>query len=179
VETTARLTQGEGESLGKNEFATLAAAIAASLTGDTIVLAFGHHWEKDIVIDVPLRIGSEMDDPAKCVLELTGQIRVKARSAAISGISIRRPRKINDKMNIVKATNATVMMYSCILNNDGAQGCCVVSVNGSLSIFASSIRGGTVAGVMSLQSFVYASLSSVSRLVLCICHFHGLSVYIL
>lgn len=102
--------------VGGSSFCSINSALESALPGDTIILAFGHHWEKDLIIRVPVRILSEMDDPIKCVVELTGQINVlkDAGSVVFCGITLRRPKKLARKVNIISSKFANVMVLFSI-----------------------------------------------------------------
>jgi hypothetical protein len=112
VESGAREQGGEIQSLCHNDFASLRAALDSALPGETIVLTFGHHWEKDIDVRVPVRVVSERDDPSKCVLELSGQVTVhpESRNMLISGVTLRRPKKLSRHMSLIKVINSKLMV---------------------------------------------------------------------
>ena len=98
--------------LGDSSFSSIHKALESALPGDTIVLACGHHWEKDLTIRAPIRILSEMEDPLKCVVELSGQINIlkDAVSVVICGIAFRRPKTIVHRKSIISVKYAKVMV---------------------------------------------------------------------
>lgn len=93
-----------------NTFASIDDAIHRASAGDTIMLGGGHHWESSLVIDKPLKIIGDCEDPSRCVIELTGEIYISkaAKSAVISTVSIRRPRKIPKRVACFTANHAIV-----------------------------------------------------------------------
>ena len=98
--------------LGETSFSSIQKAVESALPGDTIILACGHHWERDLTISVPVRILSEMEDPLKCVVELSGQINIlkDAGSVIICGVTIRRPKILSRRENIIVARSAKVVV---------------------------------------------------------------------
>lgn len=110
VETGAH--EVDTDALGASSFSSIQKAIESALPGDTIVLACGHHWEKDLTIRFPVRILSEMDDPLKCVVELSGQINIlkDAGSVIICGVTLRRPKTLPRRKNIIIARYSKVMV---------------------------------------------------------------------
>lgn len=91
---TQRGSNKKGILLAENTFATLSAAVCAACAGDTILLNPGHHWDESITISKPLRILGDTEDPARCVVELGGQLRVEqsARAVILSTLALNRPR---------------------------------------------------------------------------------------
>ena len=90
VESTSTLPASESK-LAANEFTSVGAAIAAAVPGDTILLTSGHHWESNLLIDKPLKIVSESEDPQRCILELSGRIDVLPSAARVffCGLTLR------------------------------------------------------------------------------------------
>jgi len=113
VETGARDPTNSYFNMDPNTFISIAEAIKQSLPGDIIELGLGHHWETHLVLDKPLKIvscpGFE-DDNSRCVVELGGQLYIsdKARSAVLSGLTIRRPRRTMKKMPCVLVDRSTL-----------------------------------------------------------------------
>ena len=91
-------------------FGSISEAISAASAGDTIALCNGHYWTDNLVISVPLRILGCLQDPNKCSLEITGQIRVSAnaKSVVLSGLSVTRPRKLPQAKSLITAESANV-----------------------------------------------------------------------
>jgi hypothetical protein len=115
VETGARdAPTGEGApdaiKLSWNTFASVTDALQAALPGDTIQLTTGHHWESTLEINVPLRFLGEASDPSRCVLELTGSLSVRRAAGRVdlSGITVRRPRKLPQAAAVVSVSGATL-----------------------------------------------------------------------
>ena len=89
-------TKSMRQRYGHNAYASIAEAIEAAQPGDTIALDPGHHWEDDLIVDKPLRFYGQTDDPTRCVIELTGAFKVRnvATQVHLSGLTIRRPRRV-------------------------------------------------------------------------------------
>ena len=97
VESGARdAVAGGSLTLAPNTCTSVSEALARARPGQTIVLGSGHHWEGTLRLTVPVRIVSEAGDPARCVLELTGEVAVDgtARAAELGGVTLRHPRKV-------------------------------------------------------------------------------------
>ena len=107
-----------------------------------IIVAFilelgdGHYWVNDpgLEIKFPLRFLGDEDDPSHVILELSGEIKWKARGGWMEGIMIRRPKLVTG----VTPTNEILRLehggrldiWHCIFDNYGSKGNCV-SVDGS------------------------------------------------
>lgn len=97
VETGVRESAKGGESvLGRNNFASLEAAVSVCHPGDTIVLGPGHYRESNLVLGVPVRVMSDTDEPTRCVIELLGQLRVLpgVKGVIFSSVTLSKPRKV-------------------------------------------------------------------------------------
>lgn len=99
-------------------FPSLSAAIAAAAPGDTICLCAGHFWEESVVINMPLKIIGCIEEPNKCALEITGQIRIcsNVRSVVFAGITISRPRKILQAKALIVTEEAGLDVSLILLN---------------------------------------------------------------
>jgi hypothetical protein len=105
-----------GDDQKSNVFVSLAAALAASLPGDTIALGFGHHVEQALVITCPVRILGAENEPVKVVLEVAGGLRVtpQARRVVFSGVTIQRSRLSTTAASLVAVETATLEVQ-CVL----------------------------------------------------------------
>ena len=150
---------------GHNEFASLEAAVATLVPGDTLVLCNGHHWEGDIVIDVPVRICSESNDPSRCIVELTGSLKMvgPTNRCLFNGITIRRPRKVEKRSPcIVISDGAKLALASCTVNNEGAYGAVIsASKLAKLHIYETMVKCGTSAGITGVDCIVMAAYSKI------------------
>ena len=141
-------------------------ALKDCLSGDTIILGAGHHWETSLVISVPLRIVAETDDPSRCVLELAGKITVSREGSGtiFSGITIRRPRKVADSIPCILASGCSLSIFACICNNDGSESSSILATQGAkLRLFGSTITGGSVAGITLKGSDLIVSNSFIKN----------------
>jgi hypothetical protein len=164
VESGARDTSKAPLAYGT--YASIEDALKDCLSGDTIILGAGHHWETSLVISVPLRIVAETDDPSRCVLELAGKITVSSEGSGtiFSGITIRRPRKIADSIPCILASGCSISIFACVCNNDGSEGSSILATQGAkIRLFGSTIIGGSVAGVTLKGSDLIASSSLIKN----------------
>eukprot|EP01038_Epipyxis_sp_PR26KG_P011354 gene11354-15225_t len=113
-----------------NTFVSIEEAIRYALPGDLIELGAGHHWESCLTIPFPLRIISTVpDDSSKCVIELTGQLKIEndVKALVLIGITLRRPGKQQiASSSILMNSKSKLMMYDCIVDNDGAHQTAIV-----------------------------------------------------
>jgi len=151
-----------GITLAPNHFHSIEAALDNILPGDTVILSNGHHWESSIQISVPVRIRSESIDPSRCIIELTGALSVSGHSnrVSLSGVTIRRPKKVSGRAVCVSVDSSSYLsLINCHVNNDGALGATISVRQASLQLFSSIVKGGSVAGVVALES-ILKSISS-------------------
>lgn len=89
----------------------------------------GHYFINDsgLVIDKPLRIVGDENDPAHVVLEMSGKIVWKSCGGWMEGITIRRPRistGVTPNSEILRL-EGRVDMFHCVFDNRGSSGNCV------------------------------------------------------
>jgi hypothetical protein len=105
VESGVRDAVAEGTlELEQNTYTSVEMALSAARPGDTISLGVGHHWEGTLRPRVPVRLVGESDDPSRCVVEITGELRVtpeSCRSIVLYGLTVRHPRKVADTSTCV------------------------------------------------------------------------------
>lgn len=74
-----------GPSLDENVFFSVESALASATPGDVFRLSMGHHVvSNDLVIRFPVLFLSESDDPARCLVEVTGQIVIDIDPALLA-----------------------------------------------------------------------------------------------
>ncbi|KAL7499866.1 hypothetical protein ACHAWT_007886 [Skeletonema menzelii] len=120
--------------LGKNHFRTIADALEAALPGDTIELGDGHYFINDpgLIVNCPVRIVGDENEPAHVILEMSGELVWKARGGWMEGVTIRRPRIAAGEIpvqQIMRIDGGLLNMYNCVFDNRGSLGHCI-SVNG-------------------------------------------------
>lgn len=164
VESGAR-NPDYGGTLDSNEFISIESAAKTLLPGDTVILCNGHHWETSVTCTVPVKIISESGDPSRCIVELTGSMVFAGNTnrTIMSGITVRRPRKLAQRSVCVFVTGgSTLSLASCCVNNDGALGATVsVARNATLRLYTSVVKGGSVAGVVAMEACVVATHSRI------------------
>ena len=101
--------------LGINNFASLESCISASRPGDTIVLSNGHHWEGKVSLPHPLRIIGCLEEPSRCVLEVTDGLVVGecAKFLVMEGVSVRRSRRSTTHASLVSVSAAVACVSVC------------------------------------------------------------------
>jgi hypothetical protein len=147
-------------------FPSLSAAVEAATEGDTICLCPGHFWEESIIITKPLKIIGCLEEPSKCALEITGQIKVlpNVRAVVFAGVSISRPRKIPTAKALITAENAGVDLYYCNINNRNGNGCGISLLNGSvLRLYSCTVKQSVYAGIQALGSDIIAVFCTLSE----------------
>jgi len=92
-------------------------------------LGDGHYFINDsgLVIDKPLRIVGDENDPAHVVLEMSGEMVWKSCGGWMEGITIRRPRistGVTPNSEILRL-EGRVDMFHCVFDNRGSSGNCV------------------------------------------------------
>lgn len=169
VETGARENLG-GVRLGKNDYVSVEAAVAAALPGDTIMLDPGHHWETSLCIDKPLRFVGDATEPSRVVIELSDVISVQPGARTeFCGVTVRRPRRLQDKGPAIVAHSAKVQLCGCVVNNDGATGAGVYVAAGSLNVFGCVVTGCQRSGLSVVGGSLLVSQSSVRVYRRCVC----------
>jgi E1A-binding protein p400 len=115
VEVTSNRTFMEkSKSKDSKVFSTITEAIEAALPGDTIVLSHGHYWENDVSITKPLRFVGDIEDPARCAVEIIGTINVtaKARAVIFAGINVSRPRRLPNAKSLLRSQGRLALNVS-------------------------------------------------------------------
>ena len=153
---------------GKNVFCCVSDAIAAASYGDTIMLDTGHHWDQDLLVDKPLRIYGETDDPARCIIELKGSVVVpsKALHLSLTGLTIRRSHQTKYPASILMIKERVKLtMYEVVLNNEGSQGGSAIYslADCKLNIYGGMITGGAKAGISSIGSTVLVAYCKINK----------------
>lgn len=150
---------------GRNAYVSIKDAISAALPGDTIRLDTGHHWEVSLELKKPLRFIGQPDDNSRCVVELTGCVRILAPAVHVrwEGITFRRPRKLPKSTACMAVLGKVKLsLMNCVVNNDGASGSCIMAGgNCKLQILGCTIRGGERAGITAIACTVLAKLSHI------------------
>eukprot|EP00985_Skeletonema_marinoi_P003962 scaffold1738_cov198-Skeletonema_marinoi.AAC.5 len=123
--------------LGKNHFRTISDALEAALPGDTIELGDGHYFVNDpgLIVNSPVRIVGDENEPAHVILEMSGELVWKARGGWMEGVTIRRPRIAaggTPSNQIMRIDGGRLNMYNCVFDNSGNIGHCI-SINGKKS----------------------------------------------
>jgi len=114
--------------LDAGHFTTLNDAVKAALPGDTLELGDGHYWvqEPGLLIDFPLRIIGDENDPSHVVLELSGSIVWKGLRGWMEGVTLRRPKMASGtsagKEILRVEGNGQIDMAYCVLDNEGGDG---------------------------------------------------------
>ncbi len=121
--------------LGKNHFRTISDALEAASPGDTIELGDGHYFINDpgLVVNSPVRIVGDENEPAHVILEMSGELVWKARGGWMEGVTIRRPRIAaggTPSNQIMRVDGGRLNIFNCVFDNSGSIGQCV-SVNGN------------------------------------------------
>jgi E1A-binding protein p400 len=113
--TSNRSFMEKSKSKDSKVFSTISEAIAAALPGDTIVLSHGHYWENDVTIAKPLRFVGDIEDPARCAVEITGTINVmeNAKAVVFAGINVSRPRRLPNAKSLLRLQGRLVLNVSC------------------------------------------------------------------
>lgn len=114
VETGVKDTSEEVK-LGDNNYASLESCINASVPGDTIVLSNGHHWETAIRIPHPLRLVGCVDEPSRCILEVSEGLFIGdyAKYVVMEGITVRRSRRSTVSSSLVHISSAITYVRLC------------------------------------------------------------------
>eukprot|EP00529_Nitzschia_sp_RCC80_P005624 CAMPEP_0113483506 /NCGR_PEP_ID=MMETSP0014_2-20120614/23467_1 /TAXON_ID=2857 /ORGANISM="Nitzschia sp." /LENGTH=1030 /DNA_ID=CAMNT_0000377051 /DNA_START=488 /DNA_END=3576 /DNA_ORIENTATION=+ /assembly_acc=CAM_ASM_000159 len=119
----------------ENHFSTISAAIASAQPGDSIELGDGHYWVKEpgMIIDKPLRIVGDEDNPTNVVIEMAGSVKWTGNGGWIEGITFRRPKLAGGQVPFQPMLsvmgNGKVDIVHSIIDNDGSVGP-VVQISG-------------------------------------------------
>lgn len=96
IESGIRTNKTSDQHLREHEYSSISAAVRAARRGDTIVLGTGHHWDKSVEIDKPLRLfSSDGDDPSRCIIEVLDGVRIHCNFGKVMfcGVTIRSLRR--------------------------------------------------------------------------------------
>jgi len=164
VELGARRSDGADASIRPCEFVSIDAALRAASPGDTIFLTNGHYWETSLSSSVPVQLISESGDPSRCIIELTGSIVVSGfnNNLSLHGLTIRRPKKIQNIFPCVYASHgSTVSISSCLLTNEGSLGAVVSIIDSKLQMYSSILKHGSFAGLTAVNSTARCAQSKI------------------
>lgn len=159
------------ERLGKlktNEFTSIKDAIDASTAGQVIKIGSGHHWETEpIAIKHPIKLLSEGGESSRCIIELATNSSLNIETSKglvyISGVTLRRARRINKPCNCIRIVNSKCFVYSSTVDNEGAPGPCIYAGHGGhLSLLNCSVKHGHYAGILTMNARVILSFCNVS-----------------
>lgn len=100
-------------------------------------LGDGHYFVNDpgLIVNSPVRIVGDENEPAHVILEMSGELVWKARGGWMEGVTIRRPRIAaggTPSNQIMRIDGGRLNMYNCEFDNSGNIGHCI-SVNGKKS----------------------------------------------
>lgn len=108
-----------------NHYRTIEDAVAACTAGDTIELGDGHYWiNSDIVVDKPLRLIGDENNPSNVLVEMSGSISWHGRTGWLEGITFRRPQLGGSERTqdaIVRVGDSGMFhAYQCVFDNSGS-----------------------------------------------------------
>ena len=121
--------------LGKLPFCTCLIASFFSLLFYPKELGDGHYWvnEPGMIIDKPLRIVGDEDNPTNVVIEMAGSVKWTGNGGWIEGITFRRPKLASGEVPFQPMLSITgngrVDIVHSIIDNDGSVGP-VVQISG-------------------------------------------------
>jgi len=104
-------------------------------SGASLELGDGHYWEKEgFVVDIPLRLVGDENNPANVVIELSGQVHWRAAGGWIEGVTLRSPKMSSGEPSsfsiLALEGPGKVDMIQCVFDNGGSTGD-VVMASGS------------------------------------------------
>ncbi|KAG7368541.1 hypothetical protein IV203_031284 [Nitzschia inconspicua] len=119
-----------------NHFLSISDAVDVALPGDTIELSDGHYYinEPGLIVDKPLKLVGDENNPANVVIELSGSIQWSGTGGWIEGITFRRPKIVSGitptlPMLEMKDKSKINMIHS-VFDNEPSLGC-VVALSGT------------------------------------------------
>ena len=80
------------------------------------------------MVDRPIRIVGDENEPAHVILELSGEVVWNTRGGWMEGVTIRRPRIATGGAplkEIMRVESGRLNMYNCVFDNSGCLGNCI------------------------------------------------------
>jgi hypothetical protein len=87
----------------------------------------GHYWQNaDLVVDIPLKLVGDENNPSNVTIEMSGSLRWRACSGLIEGVTFRRPKLSTDTLldqpMLLLEKGAKLDVKNSALDNEGSTG---------------------------------------------------------